>query len=502
MPASDAEIEDALAARYGATLLRFRFAQRTAFFGFIADLTRAFDGSAETNNLASGAPLRTATFSVDPVYLPSGFDPASDFVGVTAEVYAGGEWNEFPRGLFRLDVPEEELSPNATEAWTIQATDLTTLMQRARIAQPLTIPVGTNYITAVEDQVDAVGLAHNFPATALVLPVDRTHPPGTSRATIMNRLLRDINFFDAWPDLRGVFTSRERLSPSAEAPSAIYATTGAHAGMIRPPFRRSRDNTRFDNRIAMVIDDPNRAPGYALRVNDDPSSPISTVTIGETVTSPPLSGGGVASVAVADVIVDYELKDRASRALTGTLRTRYDPRRDAHEFYELTIESFEAATLWRVNSVRETFSIDDDMEHALGRAAAITTSFVITVGGTILTADESEIVTGGDTILLTLPDTETWIAAGAGSFDLVRQGIIDGLISAGTELHGWNNDVLPAIGVGDVARSSDTLVTITLPAVATYDISVPETVTPVIPDAAITSGGSSVSEPGFTIIPV
>ena len=52
---------------------------------------------------------------------------------------------------------------------------------------------------------------------------------------------------------------------------------------------------------------------------------------------------------------------------------------------------------------------------------------------------ESEIVTGGETIIITLTG-DTWVAAGA-TFDAQRQNIIDGMDSAQTEEFGWNNVV-------------------------------------------------------------
>ncbi len=55
-------------------------------------------------------------------------------------------------------------------------------------------------------------------------------------------------------------------------------------------------------------------------------------------------------------------------------------------------------------------------------------------------------------------------------------------------------------GLGDVVRSSATVVTITLPAVATYDITAPETITATIPAAALVQSGSDVvATPTFPV---
>lgn len=127
---------------------------------------------------------------------------------------------------------------------------------------------------------------------------------------------------------------------------------------------------------------------------------------------------------------------------------------------------------------------------SLGRAAAIS--------GTVTTAVESDIVAGGKTIIITLSG-DTWIAAGALDFDLVRQDIIDGLTSAQSELLGWNNVVKALQGTAGVVRTSDAVVTITLDAQATYSITANETITVTVPDSALSGSSAIVASPTFTI---
>ena len=92
------------------------------------------------------------------------------------------------------------------------------------------------------------------------------------------------------------------------------------------------------------------------------------------------------------------------------------------------------------------------------RAAA---AGVISVTGTITASiNENDINAGGKTIILTLTG-DTWVAAGA-TFDAQRQNIINGCVSAQSEATGWNA-VRPDIPVTAVARTSSTIVTITLP---------------------------------------
>jgi hypothetical protein len=111
-------------------------------------------------------------------------------------------------------------------------------------------------------------------------------------------------------------------------------------------------------------------------------------------------------------------------------------------------------------------------------------------------ATEAEIVTGGGTIIITLSG-DTWVTAG-GTFDAIRQDIIDGLDSAQSETNGWNAEVRDKQGVSGVVRTSDTVVTITLDAQAAYDITATETITVTVPDSAVAGTGPYTATPTFT----
>jgi len=124
------------------------------------------------------------------------------------------------------------------------------------------------------------------------------------------------------------------------------------------------------------------------------------------------------------------------------------------------------------------------------------------VSGTITDADELNITDGGRTVILTLTN-DNWIAAGT-SFDNQRQNIIDGLSdeAASPQTLGWDNIVRDTdLGVTDVVRTSDTVVTITLPASAGYAISQAETIRATIPHAALLISNTDITTQTFTIEP-
>lgn len=123
------------------------------------------------------------------------------------------------------------------------------------------------------------------------------------------------------------------------------------------------------------------------------------------------------------------------------------------------------------------------------------------ITGTITSSvNEADVVAGGKTLVITLTD-DSWIPAGAGSFDLQRDEILAGIDSAQSEATGW--DAVPKVNqaLGGIVRTSGTVVTITWDAFATYNITAQETITVTIPGTAVVSGKSTVATPTFTVSP-
>lgn len=132
---------------------------------------------------------------------------------------------------------------------------------------------------------------------------------------------------------------------------------------------------------------------------------------------------------------------------------------------------------------------------ASGATAAIT-------GTATSSITESDIVTGGKTIIITLTD-DTWKAAGTGPIGSTAdtQAIIDGIDSAQAEAAGWDAEVKAnLVPADDVTRTSATVCTITLPASASYDITAQETIEVTVPTVALVTGaGAITATPTFTV---
>lgn len=132
--------------------------------------------------------------------------------------------------------------------------------------------------------------------------------------------------------------------------------------------------------------------------------------------------------------------------------------------------------------------------------AYLSASSAVLTGTAVPSITETNIVSGGRTIIITLTN-DTWVAAGA-TFDAQRQNIINGIDSGQSEATGWDAVVKALQGVAGVVRTSNTVVTITLDAQATYNITATETITATIPSTALTGGVAILATPTFTVTAV
>jgi hypothetical protein len=129
-----------------------------------------------------------------------------------------------------------------------------------------------------------------------------------------------------------------------------------------------------------------------------------------------------------------------------------------------------------------------------------TTNATCAVTGTAIAGGvtEAQIVNGGETLILTLTNG-TWAASGS-VFNALRQSFLDGLVGTTSGTYSWLTAVIGQGVVSNVVRTSDTIVTITLPAAAAFGIVADETVSITIPaNSIVNTAGATVAA---TLVPI
>lgn len=369
---SPLRVHYALTGRSGPVSYTFRFERRTIANQFLEDVTPAFlGGSIEANN--DRDVFRTATFTVDANAVDDRgnavtIDPLADHIAVYMDLLVDGSYTlGLPMGLFALNVPRKRFEPSG-ETWEVSASDNGIHLMEATTTASYTVAASQNYLTgtnAVRDILDAFGLSHALPSTTLTLPVARTWPAGTPWLRVVNDLLHAAGMYSLWFDASGTARTRSYDDLSTRTPDVTY--TGDDFVLI--PITEEAETTRLANQVVAVVDDPSRAVLTSVKTNADPDSPISTVSLGRTITK--VLNADAADQATLDAIAENYLRDEAGLYRRATLLTSIDPRRDAHEVYELTVDGVYAAERWWARNWRVQLSIGAQHQHTLGKVERV-----------------------------------------------------------------------------------------------------------------------------------
>lgn len=154
--------------------------------------------------------------------------------------------------------------------------------------------------------------------------------------------------------------------------------------------------------------------------------------------------------------------------------------------WAIVAQDFALAALTYLDLLRRLGDLVEDLG---GPTVAATGTF-------LTTPTEAEVVTGGQTIILTLTGAE-WAPAGAALTDAVRRA----LTVRETEALGWNAVLRPVLTATEIVRTSATVVTVTLPAAGTYAIDSDEELDMVVPRHALADPVGPIDVPAtYTIV--
>jgi len=120
----------------------------------------------------------------------------------------------------------------------------------------------------------------------------------------------------------------------------------------------------------------------------------------------------------------------------------------------------------------------------------------VSLSGTVIGAAEADVIAGGETVIITL-NNNTWATDVASAVKLSL--LLDNL-TAGTENSEWAKIIAATKTAATVVRTSNTVVTITLQAVAGYEITDDQIITVTVPASLLTDSSIPLTgSPQFTI---
>ncbi len=301
----------------GGITVWFELWRATIDNGLVEDISHLlYGGNVDMNR--DRAITTQATFNLKDV---SAVDPYTDFLAVfqNVEYDDTGIQEREQLGLFTVRVPSGTRSIERAEG--IHAGyDLTSILGRYAFTDAYNVPQGTNYVDAVITLLGMAGITRSaIEATDKVTATPVTFPLGTTYLEACNTLLEAIGYYTLAVTPDGKPTSGPTRDVQYIEPFRTVTDNDLMSTVEMQPT-----DTSVANIIIVIQDNPNADPLTAIRRNDEPDSPTSTVSLGEIVRVETRSD--LADQAAVDALADRLLSESRTFYQVATVRLLPDAR--------------------------------------------------------------------------------------------------------------------------------------------------------------------------------
>lgn len=218
---------------------------------------------------------RTATFAI----LDADIDWLNDRIQpVFCLRMPDGGWAEWPLGIFLMSSPTVKFE-SGIRFREVECYDKSLILVEDKVDNRYIIPAGTSYITAIETLLNSAGIWKiNITPHPGQTAIDKEFEIGTSKLTIINQLLGEINYTSLWVDENGYAVAKPYLIPSGR--EAEYTYKDDDMSIIYPGSIVEEDLFFVPNKWVLVASNPEREPLRSVYVNDLPTSRTSTISRG------------------------------------------------------------------------------------------------------------------------------------------------------------------------------------------------------------------------------
>lgn len=225
----------------------------------------------------------------------------------------------WPIGIFIPAAPKRNVEAGGAITRAVELYDKTLILMQDQVEDAYTVEAGevvTEAVTTVIQGTGQAGIA--ITASAEVTAGPRTWEAGTPKLTIVNDLLRSINYFSVWCDGVGIFRSEPYRPPSQRLPVHTFADDAQ--GLYLPAFGMDLDNFDVPNKLVQIVSNPDQPVLKSTATNEDPASPFSYQSRGRWITKV-VKDAEATSQDVLDGLTERELNDLTTG--TENLETKH-----------------------------------------------------------------------------------------------------------------------------------------------------------------------------------
>lgn len=281
--------------------IRFRILRDGADFGELY----ALDGSAPTLRMSENGEIKMS-LSGD-FAMPDEIDWLRD--EIRPELWIDGVRHSL--GIY-LPATVQDKFNDERRGVSVEAYDRCWIVRDTYLEEPLYLPAGTQYLTAIENLLVASGISTAaITPTAITLPEAREGwDVGTSCLAIINQLLSEINYKTLWFNADGLAVLEPVREPSVQ--NLSHTLDGSNVqSLLLPNMNRQTDVYSAPNVFICVCSNPDKDGAMvATAENVNPQSPLSIVRRGRRICT---------LVQVENVASQAELEAYATRLCNESL---------------------------------------------------------------------------------------------------------------------------------------------------------------------------------------
>lgn len=208
-------------------------------------------------------------------------DYLSDRIKPYMRVKLGGEFAEFPLGVFLMSSPTRQADGVTTQR-NVECYDKTQILSDDKFDTRHLIRAGENYINAVATIIASAGINnYRLEACSLMLRTDIEFAVGTSKLSAINQLLKAINYNELYADSYGAIRATKYVQPEGRKID-IYYVPGIDS-IVVPGGQEMLDTFAAPNKIVRYLENAESECLIATVTNSDPASKLSTVSRGRTI---------------------------------------------------------------------------------------------------------------------------------------------------------------------------------------------------------------------------
>lgn len=197
-----------------------------------------------------------------------------DWLNARCQPWATVNGQSWPLGVYLMSAPTEQ-HESTGRSWDVVLKDKLSILDEDWMAETYALAAGQNVVDAIRQVIADAGEAnHAISADPRVLSGPLTWPANTSRLTIVQDLLKLLNFAPLWVDGWGSYIGEPFVDPQNRAVSMAFEE--GLSAIHLPSFQVTKDVASVPNRL-IGVSSSSTAGLVVTADNNDAASPYSII---------------------------------------------------------------------------------------------------------------------------------------------------------------------------------------------------------------------------------